>query len=303
VRELIYVDSASTDGSPEAASRMGAKVTVVHPARPTAAIGRNAGWRQATQELVLFLDGDTVLHPDFLHAAAEILLTQPEIAAVWGHRREIHPETSIYNRVLDLDWVYQPGPSEFFGGDVLVRRRILEATQGFNETLIAGEEPELCRRIRGLGATILHVDRPMTGHDLRIYRFRQYWLRATRAGHAYAEVSERFRRTSDPFWTAESRANLKRGGFWLVSPLAALALSLAWQPWPLLAWISLFALLTVRTARKARWKGGSPWTLLAYAVHSQFQQIPILWGQLEYRLGRRLKHSRGLIEYKETAAK
>lgn len=299
-REVIYVDSASTDDSPEAARQMGAQVTVVHPERPTAALGRNAGWRQASSEFVLFLDGDTVLHPDFAHVALATLSANPEIAAVWGHRREIHPEASIYNRVLDLDWIYPPGIAAFFGGDVLVRRGILEATQGFNETLIAGEEPELCRRIRDLGSSILHIDHPMTGHDLKVYRFRQYWLRMKRAGHAYAEVSERFRHSADRFWRAESLGNFLRGGFWLLSPLLALVLCLFWGGWPLLAWLLFFFAVTVRTAWKARWKGSSLSTLLVYAGHSQLQQIPILWGQLEYRLNRLRGRKQALIEYKET---
>src|SRR2546423_6920897 len=46
--ELIYVDSDSTDGSAETAAAIGAKVIVVKPKRPTAALGRNAGWRAAT---------------------------------------------------------------------------------------------------------------------------------------------------------------------------------------------------------------------------------------------------------------
>ncbi|MEK8017909.1 MAG: glycosyltransferase, partial [Candidatus Parabeggiatoa sp.] len=45
--EIIYVDSDSTDGSPAQAKALGAKVRVVHPERPAAAIGRNAGWRVA----------------------------------------------------------------------------------------------------------------------------------------------------------------------------------------------------------------------------------------------------------------
>ena len=60
VKEIIYVDSASTDGSPELASQFGAVVIVVRSERPTAALGRNAGWRRAESDLVLFLDGDTV---------------------------------------------------------------------------------------------------------------------------------------------------------------------------------------------------------------------------------------------------
>src|ERR1700761_8975401 len=52
VREVIYVDSASSDGSAELASRYGALPITVHSERPTAAIGRNTGWRRATSDLI-----------------------------------------------------------------------------------------------------------------------------------------------------------------------------------------------------------------------------------------------------------
>ena len=53
--EVIYVDSASTDGSPELAASLGARVLTVQPLRPTAALGRNAGWRSASAPFILFL--------------------------------------------------------------------------------------------------------------------------------------------------------------------------------------------------------------------------------------------------------
>src|SRR5580698_9159558 len=59
--EIIYVDSGSTDGSVSLAEAMGAKAIALQPERPTAALGRNAGWRLATGSIVLFLDGDTIL--------------------------------------------------------------------------------------------------------------------------------------------------------------------------------------------------------------------------------------------------
>src|SRR5580704_15151294 len=180
IREVIYVDSASTDGSVELASRYGAHSITVRAERPTAALGRNTGWRRTTSDLVLFLDGDTVLNPGFPSAACDAISRDQSIAAIWGHRRELHPEQSFFNRVLDLDWVYAPGVTEFCGGDVLMRRTVLAETGGFDEGLIAGEEPELCRRIRALGHKILHIDRVMTGHDLQITRWSQYWKRAAR---------------------------------------------------------------------------------------------------------------------------
>src|SRR5450432_3491466 len=95
--ETIYVDSASTDGSPERAAAAGAIVVVVESANPTAALGRNAGWKAASGDFVLFLDGDTVLHPDFPRIALEAISADRTVAAVWGHRRELYPERSIYN--------------------------------------------------------------------------------------------------------------------------------------------------------------------------------------------------------------
>ena len=220
---MIYVDSASTDGSAELASRYGAHSITVHAERPTAALGRNTGWRRAASDLILFLDGDTVLHPGFPRAACDAMSRDESIAAVWGHRREMHPEQSFFNRVLDLDWVYPPGVTEFCGGDVLMRRTVLVETGGFDEGLIAGEEPELCRRIRARGFKIIHIDKPMTGHDLEISHWTQYWQRAIRAGHAYAEIAERFRNSDDAFWSSEQEANVLRGSWWVISFAAAVS--------------------------------------------------------------------------------
>jgi hypothetical protein len=296
--ELIYVDSDSTDGSPERAQRFGARVLCVQPARPSAAIGRNAGWHVATGSHVLFLDGDTVLERGFLTAAMQEIETSPEIGVVWGHRREIAPSASLYNRALDLDWIYPPGDTEFCGGDALFRRSALERSGGFDDSLIAGEEPELCARLRAMGCRIRHIDVPMTGHDLAITHWRQYWRRAERAGHAYAEVSARVADTTSPLWSRESRRNLWHGGL-VAGGLAGIPLALlAGMPGLAMAGVAAAAGIVGRTAWRARWKDSNPGTLLTYALHSHLQQVPILWGQLAWRQARRRGRVRGLIEYK-----
>ena len=297
--EVLYVDSGSTDGSVERAAAMGARTLALRPERPTAALGRNAGWRAAEGDYVLFLDGDTVLDPGFVRAALSSM-KDAAIAIVWGHRRELHPERSLYNRVLDFDWIYPPGLTQFCGGDALMRRGVLEQMGGFDEGLIAGEEPELCRRILGAGYRILHIDKPMTGHDLAMTRFGQYWRRATRAGHAFAEVSARFEQTAQPFWTEEVQRNRTRALVLVLWALCSVVGSLLLRsPWPLLAGGALFAMLVVRTAWKARWKSKDGLGLLLYGLHSHVQQVPIFFGQMQFRANRRRGVRAGLVEYKQ----
>ncbi|ACO32105.1 MAG TPA: glycosyltransferase family 2 protein [Acidobacterium sp.] len=296
--EMIYVDSGSTDNSLAVAEAAGAHVIALQPERPTAALGRNAGWRAASGEYILFLDGDTVLHPEFAAAALAELRQHAEVAAVCGHRREMHPNQSIYTRVFDLDWIFPLGEDIFFGGDVLIRRAALEAAGGYDPALIAGEEPELCGRLRAAGWKILRIDHPMTGHDLAMTRWREYWRRGERTGHAAAEVSRRFRGTADGLWAGAVRATAKRALFWMLSPLAALALSLVLRSaWPLALWLLLALALVARTAWKYRWKTRSPYTLALYAVHSHLQQIPIFMGQVRFWFDARRGRQRGLIEY------
>ena len=302
--EMIYVDSDSSDGSPELAAALGARVIRVKPERPSAALGRNAGWRAARGEFVLFLDGDTLLHPDFVgRALAE--MRDPNVAIVWGHRRELAPQQSVYVRVLDLDWIYPPGDSEFCGGDALARRDALERVGGFDQSLIAGEEPEMCRRIRAQGWRIAHIDAPMTQHDLAVTTFRAYWRRAFRAGHAYAEVAARFRDSADPLWQREARRNLLHGGLLLAAPLILLSTVMLLNPPALFVALGLqsglaFALLA-RSARRCAWKAGDSLSCWLYAGHSHLQQLPIFFGQLAQRRDARRGRQRRLIEYKPAA--
>ncbi len=295
--EVIYVDSASTDSSVELARVLGVK-TVQLDGPTTAARGRNAGWMRSNAALILFLDGDTVLDADFV-AKAVPHFSDPKVSGVYGNRRETRTADSIYNAIFDLDWNAAPGWSLFFGGDALVRREALAAVGGYNDTLIAGEEPDLCRRMRGRGGRILHIDEPMTLHDLDMHHLKQYWRRSIRTGHAYAEISAIYAKTDDPLWSNDSHSNLVRGLFWTGSPLLALGLAaLLRSPLPIAIFVAAAGALVVRTALKVSKRTSDPALLLAYSLHSHLQQVPIFFGQVRYWLRRMRGQGSAIIEYK-----
>jgi hypothetical protein len=86
-----------------------------------------------------------------------------------------------------MEWNGPLGEIEECGGDVLFRSPVFLELGGFNPGMIAGEEPELCVRVRGAGYKILRIDAEMTLHDAAMTRFAQWWTRSVRGGHSYAE--------------------------------------------------------------------------------------------------------------------
>ena len=176
----------------EAGQDAGAEVVALDTDRPfTAARARNAGIRAlktgASPDFVQFIDGDCMLDPGWITAALDFLIGAPEVAVVCGRRRERFPENSIYNRLCDAEWNTPIGEARACGGDALMRWEALMAVDGYNPDLIAGEEPEMCLRMRRLGWKIWRLDAEMTLHDAAILRFGQFWKRARRGGYAYAQ--------------------------------------------------------------------------------------------------------------------
>ena len=193
--EIVYVNSASTDGSGLAAERLGAFVVKLDTAQPlTAARARNEGFatimaRRSTVRFVHFIDGDCQLVPGWLATALAFIIERNDVAVVCGRRRERNPERSVYNRLCDIEWDSPIGEALACGGDSLVRVDAFKDVGGFRSVLIAGEEPELCARLRQRGWKIWRLDAEMTQHDAAMTRFNQWWRRAVRSGYAEAEIS------------------------------------------------------------------------------------------------------------------
>lgn len=189
---IVYVDSNSTDGSPDVAARMGAAVVRLDLSRPfTAGRARNEGFFALTAQhpdvqYVQFVDGDCEVELGWLPHAQMVLEGSADIGAVCGRRRERNPGASIYNHLCDLEWNTPVGEAMETGGDFMVRASAFSECGGFNGSLIAGEDPELGYRLRKLGYRIVRLDHPMTVHDASIFSLRQWAKRSSRAGYAYA---------------------------------------------------------------------------------------------------------------------
>lgn len=296
---IVYVDSDSSDGSVALARSMGASVIELSNDQPfTAARARNAGVDRLLQRapglrFVQFVDGDCTLAPGWIGVAAAALDAATDVAVVCGRRRERHREASVYNLLCDLEWDAPTGEVSECGGDAMVRVDAFRAVAGFDPTLIAGEEPDLCVRLRLAGWKVVRLPDEMTLHDAAMDRFGQWWRRNVRAGHAFAEGAHRHGRSSARHWVKQARSN------WLWG--AAIPLLAALLAWPtsgvsllLLAAYPLQAARVYVGARR-RWAGRDA---AAYAAFCVLGKLPQAVGQLSYVKGTARGRRRPLIEYK-----
>jgi GT2 family glycosyltransferase len=183
----------------------------------TAARARNEGFAalkalRSDIGFVQFIDGDCVLDQGWLDTALPFIDQRKEVAIVCGRRRERHPTASVYNHLADLEWDTPAGEAPACGGDALVRVEAFEAVGGFRPQLIAGEEPELCLRLRERGWKIWRLDAEMTQHDMAMIFFRQWWARAVRSGYGMAEVSQLYRKSPLRIWKRETASFIFWGG-------------------------------------------------------------------------------------------
>jgi glycosyltransferase involved in cell wall biosynthesis len=294
---LVYVDSGSTDGSAHWARNYGADVIELDVSIPfTAARARNIGFRRLKEIApkllyVQFVDGDCELQQDWLECADSFLGSHLEVGVVCGRRRERHPEKSIYNWLCDQEWERSAGEVHACGGDAMMRADALEAVNGFRGDLIAGEEPELCVRLRKAGWRIWCLDREMTLHDAAMTRFGQWWRRALRGGYAFAQGAYLHGSSTERYCVWESqRAWL--WGVWL--PLTCLAIGLGFRPWGWAAWL-IFPLQILRQTVRSHGPVRQRALLALFQVVARF---PEGYGQIKFMRDRLLGRQARLIEYK-----
>ena len=287
---IIYVDSGSSDGSQEAARATGADVVALDMSTPfTAARARNAGLAQLKDDscaYVQVIDGDCEMRSDWIDTAAAFLDAHPKVGVVAGRLRERHPEATYWNRLADIEWDTPEGETSEVGGIALLRRKAIASVDGYREDLIAGEEPEMCLRLRQNGWLIWRLADEMAWHDIAMTRFSQWWRRTRRAGHAYAEGAILHGKTDEHYRVGETRRALIWGAG--VPLLGLVALTFTW--WGAVLPLLLWSAQIFRLSRKGiGWKRAFFLTLGKIA---EAQGVLSHW--IMHARGRRLE----LIEYK-----
>lgn len=295
---VVYVDSGSTDGSAEWARGEGAAVVELDAATPfSAARARNEGFARLLAEhpdaeFVHFIDGDCVLLPEWIDKAIERLGADARLAAVAGQRMERYPEASWYNTLCAIEWDTPVGEAAAVGGDAIYRVAAFREAGGFDPAMMAGEEPELCFRLRRKGHRVERIDAQMTLHDAAITDFGSWWKRAVRSGYAYALGAMKHGRAG------YNVREVVRALVWGAAiPLLAVGLALLGKGWAAAVLLALYPLKWVRLRR--RFAGGID-RPGRYALFMILTNIAEVFG-VARALAETLRGERRILEYKGPA--
>lgn len=152
--EIIVVDNESTDGSAAAARGFGAMV--ITSAGDSVAAHRNHGARAAVGSLIAFADSDHEIDRNWIETAVDVL-SDPTVAATG----------SAYLTQPSANWVQQhydgmrsrplrrEEVSWLGSGNFAVKRAAFERVGGYDQSLTACEDVDLCNRLRLAGHRIV----------------------------------------------------------------------------------------------------------------------------------------------------
>lgn len=216
--EIVVVDDGSTDETPEVIRRAGGRVRGIRPgANRGRSAARNAGVAQARGDLIVFVDSDVVVRPDFLswhlqmhqrHGAGILsrgpVVLVPNVRSAAGARV---PRVAASPAYLDT-------------ANAGVERDALQRVGGFDEGFpgYGWEDVDLGMRLKRLGvrrvfcpqAAVFHIQPPLEEEALQGL-LRKEEARARSAIYLYRKV---------PTWETRYLINatvLHRAAFWLMS--------------------------------------------------------------------------------------
>ena len=201
--EVIVVDDESVVDVAEAVrhERLVRCPQVIRQKNGGPAVARDAGIRRARAGLVVVLDDDMIVAPDFIAAHLEAHADEPR-AAVLGRLREPpgmrlrlfdRMQLALLDRLFDdvAAGLRRPSGGDMYTGNVSFRRADYLAVGGFDHTLRLSEDAELGMRLEAAGVKIVLSERAVAWHASDHASLTAWVRRSIAYGEADAAISRK----------------------------------------------------------------------------------------------------------------
>ncbi len=186
-REILMIDSGSTDGSPDRARAAGARVVALAPERFTHAVSTNLGFREARGELVAMLSQDAFpVGPRWLER-----LTAPfadaSVAAAFGRQLPRPACFPVERWELERNYPETGTPAAVYSNVNSAARRSVWAERPFDEGVAIAEDRFWALAVRERGLRVVYVPGAAVIHSHR-YTLRQVYARCRAEARARARA-------------------------------------------------------------------------------------------------------------------
>lgn len=161
--EVIVVDNGSTDRTAEIASQEGARV-IEFPVGTIAAV-RNRGVQDASAEVLIFIDSDVTVTPEWhekLSAVLEEVRQSPLL--ITGSRYQPTNYKSFLNKYWYAE-LTQYDATYINAGHLITSRELFNKIHGFSENLETAEDYDFCQKAVKAGAVIKNNPELIVTHD------------------------------------------------------------------------------------------------------------------------------------------
>jgi GT2 family glycosyltransferase len=180
-REILLVDNQSTDGSESRVAAAFPSVRIIQTGSNRGPnVARQMGLDQATAPLVLIMDNDLVLAPEYISRLARVFAEYPESGAVSGKIRYYHQPDQVQYNGVDIHYVgevrlHDPSATgtrrctTVSAGAMLVRREVVQRLGGFDSDYVFGwEDGDLAFRMSLAGHPCWVVSEANAFHQSRV---------------------------------------------------------------------------------------------------------------------------------------
>lgn len=178
LRVVVVDDGSSAPISPDDFAGLDCDVEVLrHPVSKGPAAARNTGLAACTTDFVAFLDSDVVPRRGWLEALLghfcdpTVALVAPRIVGLTRSDHVVARYEAVHSS-LDLGLREAPvlpyGPVSYVpSAAIICRRAAVSAIGGFDESLLSGEDVDLCWRLVESGARLRYEPIALVAHDHR----------------------------------------------------------------------------------------------------------------------------------------
>lgn len=161
--EIIIVDNASTDRTPEILNQFPQIEVLRLPEKVTISAARNAGWKIANSEIIAFIDADVLITErwitEYKNSKSDLTLNPNQITGC----RYILSESPGW---IECSWfksMKQGHLTYINSGNLVTTKSVLEKINGFDVNLITGEDVDFCKRAT-LAGTKLNINNNWIAH-------------------------------------------------------------------------------------------------------------------------------------------